>query len=306
MITIALLIFLVTLIVSDQVVKFLSNKIKEFQSIKFSFLVVISLYLSLLYLDITKYNKFFIIVLGIQAILFLQVFLERIIKIYVDGEENKIALMNSVMRFLIWIFGGLFILSNIGIDITSVMAGLGIGGIAFAFAIQNILSDLFSSFAIYLDKPFEIGDFIVLGEHMGIVEKIGIKTTRIRSLQGEEIVIANRELTSARIQNFKKMKKRRSLFTVSVGYNTTTQQIEKINQGIEKIITSKNEVEFDRVHFIKFNDFSLDFEVSYYVLSGDFVKFLDIQQDILIDIKKMFEKEKIEIPFPTQTLHIKK
>ena len=212
--------------------------------------------------------------------------------------------LNTIARSVLWIIGILFILSNMGINITSVMAGLGIGGIAIALALQNILSDLFSSFAIYFDKPFEVGDFIVVGDKIGVVEKIGIKTTRIKALQGEEIVISNQELTTSQIQNFKKLKERRVTFTFGLTYDTSVEKIQKAKTITGAIFEEIKEARFDRCHFYRFEDSSLFFETVYYVNSGDYNMYMDIQEKINLDIKESFEKEDISMAFPTRTIHM--
>ncbi|RMD61247.1 mechanosensitive ion channel family protein, partial [Candidatus Parcubacteria bacterium] len=170
--------------------------------------------------------------------------------------------------------------------------------------VQNILSDLFSSFTILVDKPFVPGDFIVVGEHMGVVEKIGIKTTRLRALQGEEIVISNRELTATRIQNFKRMKARRVLFRIGVVYETPSELLEQIPDLVRDIIARQKNVAFDRAHFSSFDDSSLTFEIVYYVNSGDYKEYMDVHQRILFAIKREFERRGISMAYPTRTVYL--
>lgn len=252
-----------------------------------------------------------VIWISYQAVLVFQVFIDRGLQSFIVKESDsgsQVAMSNigKIVKVIVWFFAALFALSNIGINVTSVMAGLGIGGIAIAFALQNILSDLFSSFAIFFDKPFAIGDFIIVGEHMGVVENIGIKTTRLRALQGEEIVISNRELTTSKIQNFKKLKKRRIVFHFGVTYDTSLDKLKKIPEMIKRIVDGKELAEIDRAHFFKFADYSLDFEVVYYFLSADYNEYMDTHENILFDIKDKFEKEDIQMAFPTQTVILEK
>ncbi len=223
-----------------------------------------------------------------------------------DRERSAIGTIVKFSKGLLWLFAGLVALSTMGVNITAIVAGMGIGGIAIAFALQNILNDLFSSFAIYFDKPFVEGDFIIVGEKTGVVEKIGVKTTRLRALQGEEIVISNRELTSVQIHNFKKMQRRRANFDFGVIYETSSKKLEKIPGIVEKIIEKEELADFDRAHFNKFGDFSLDFSVVYYIKSADFIDYMNTHQSILFKIKKEFEKETISMAFPTQTVYINK
>lgn len=222
------------------------------------------------------------------------------------AEKEAIETIGKIVKGVLWVIGALVILQNLGIQVTSLIAGLGIGGIAIAFALQNILGDLFSSFAIIFDKPFEPGDFIVVGEHSGVVQEIGIKTTRIKALQGEEIVISNTELTNARIQNFKKLSERRVAFMVGVAYETDTKKLKKIPGMVEKIISPLDQVRFDRAHLHQFGDSSLNFEIVYFIDSSDYAFYMDTHQSILLAIKDGFDTQKIEIAYPTQTLYLRK
>ena len=225
-----------------------------------------------------------------------------------DNSQNTsmILVFGTIFKIAIWAIISLTILSNLGIEITPLIAGLGVGGIAIAIALQSVLSDLFSAFAIYFDKPFKEGDFIIIGNDMGTVTKIGIKTTRIATLQGQELVISNSELTSSRINNYKKMERRRIAFAFGIKYDTPTNKMKKINEIVKKIIEKTKLATFDRIHFKEFGDFSLSYEVVYYVESADYNIYMDVQQEINLAIKESFEKEKIEFAFPTRTLHIEK
>jgi len=225
----------------------------------------------------------------------------------VDYEDKKVAAVFSVfIKIILWSLGGLLILSNLGFDVTSLIAGLGIGGLAISLALQSILGDLFSSLSIAVDKPFEEGDFIVAGDHKGTVKHIGIKSTRIQALQGEEIVISNSELTTARVQNFRKLQKRRVVFNIGVTYSTPKEKLEKVPGIIKNCVESAEKTEFDRAHFSEFGDFSLNFEVVYFILSNDYVEYMDAQQTMNLAIVEGFEKEGIEIAFPTQTVFVEK
>ncbi len=215
-------------------------------------------------------------------------------------------LLSKITKIVLWVIAIIIILQNLGYNISTLAAGLGIGGLAIAFAIQNILGDIFASFSIYFDRPFQIGDFIIVGSDMGTVKKIGIKSTRIQTLQGEELVISNKELTEIRIHNYKKMEKRRIVFTFGVVYKTPTEKVRKIPDIVKNIINSVNLAETDRVHFNKFGDSSLNFEVVYYLNSSDYNEYMDVQQQINLAIKQEFEKEKVEFAYPTQTVFINK
>lgn len=211
-----------------------------------------------------------------------------------------------ILQIIIWTAGILFLIDNLGYDITTIIAGLGVGGIAIALAAQTILGDLFSYLVIFFDKPFEIGDFIIVDDKMGTVEYIGIKTTRLRTLGGEQLICSNKDLTDSRVHNYKRMLERRVVFGFGVVYNTPATKLKMIPQLVKQIIVSAENTRFDRGHFKSFGDFSLDFEVVYYVLSPDYNLYMDIQQEINLKLFEIFEKEQIEFAFPTQTVLLDK
>lgn len=245
----------------------------------------------------------------IRSINLLAVF---ILNSYYHGREGEMMSTNMIyaIRLIIniglWVLGLIMILSNLGVEVTSLIASLGIGGIAVALAVQNILGDVFSSFTIYFDKPFEIGDFIIVGKDMGVVKKIGIKSTRLTSLQGEEIVISNKELTSVRVQNFKKMEMRRIVFKFGVIYGTSVDKLKKAQEIVKNVISGIEDLRFDRCHFFEFGDFSLNYEVVYFVKTNDYNLYMDKQMAINLGVKEAFEKEGIEMAFPTQTVYLEK
>jgi len=211
-----------------------------------------------------------------------------------------------VVKLIVWAVAIIFFLDNMGFKISAVIAGLGIGGVAVALAAQAVLKDLFSYFSILFDRPFEIGDFIIIGEYLGCVEHIGIKTTRIRSLGGEQLVFSNSDLTDSRVRNYKRMQKRRVVFKLGVTYQTPLNKLKEIPAIIQKVIEEVENTTFDRAHFSSYADFSLVFEVVYYVLSSDYNKYMDIQQEINFGINKEFATRKIEFAYPTQTVYVNK
>jgi small-conductance mechanosensitive channel len=224
------------------------------------------------------------------------------------GEEKARQLrgMTVLINIFVWVIGIVFLMDNLGFDISAVIAGLGIGGIAIALAAQAILGDLFSYFVIFFDRPFEVGDFITVQDKVGTVEYTGIKTTRVRALTGEQLVFSNTDLTNSRIHNFKKMNERRVLFRLGVIYQTTAAQLEDIPKLVREIIENHNDVRFDRGHFATYGDFSLNFEFVYFVIGSDYVKYMDTQQSINLKIYAEFEKRGIEFAYPTQTLFVNK
>jgi small-conductance mechanosensitive channel len=218
--------------------------------------------------------------------------------------ESSLNALMPAIRIALWAMGVVFLLDNFGLDIAAVVAGLGIGGIAIALAAQGVLQDLFSYFSIILDTPFEIGDFIIVGDSIGTVEYIGIKTTRIRSLDGEQLVIANTDLTASRIRNFKRMRTRRIVFRIGVTYETGLDRLKEIPGLIKDIVERTDNVTFDRAHFAAYGDFSLNFEVVYIVTSSDFALYMDAQQSINLALKQAFAERGIEFAYPTQVTYL--
>jgi small-conductance mechanosensitive channel len=278
------------------------------------FFLVLSVYMGSLKLALPETtgnilkNAFVIVSLVQVAILVsytINFWIERYRKQKIESNAEAVTTLSSVgfvLKMMIWIIFVLIALDNIGVNITTFIAGLGIGGIAVALAVQNILGDLFASFSIVLDKPFVIGDFIIVDDHLGTVENIGLKTTKIRSLSGEQLVFSNTDLLKSRIRNFKRMYERRVVFAIGVLYQTPHEMLSEIPKMIYEIINSKAQVRFDRAHFKEYGDYSLKFEVVYWIQSPDYNLYMDIQQAINLDIFKQFNEAGIEFAYPTQTL----
>ena len=214
-------------------------------------------------------------------------------------------LLNFIARVAVWLIVLLLVLDNLGVNITALVAGLGVGGIAVALAMQTILGDLFASLAIVLDKPFVVGDFLIIGDLMGSVEYVGLKTTRLRSLSGEQLVFSNSDLLSSRIRNYGRMYERRVQFDIGVTYQTPRDKLLRIPPIIKAAVTQHTDTRFDRSHFKQYGDFALVFESVYFVLGPDYNRYMDIQQAINLHIHEQFEKAGIEFAYPTQTLLVK-
>ena len=211
--------------------------------------------------------------------------------------------MLIVVKGFVWVVGLLTLARNFGFDVTTLLASLGVGGIAIALASQAILGDLFSYLVIFFDKPFEIGDFVILSpEVMGTIEYIGIKTTRIRSLSGEQLILSNTNMTNSTIRNYKRMEQRRVVFQVGVVYQTPYNLLQQIPAMLKEIVLKQQRVRFDRAHLQEYGPYSINFEVVYFVNDPDFNLFMDLQQAVLFDIHEEFSKHRIEFAFPTQTL----
>lgn len=237
---------------------------------------------------------------------------ELILKSYLRKQENgeeKIRQISGIMlmiNMVVWVIGLLMLFDNLGYNVTTIIAGLGIGGIAIALAAQNILGDLFNYFVIFFDRPFEVGDFITIDDKKGTVEHIGIKTTRFKSLNGEQLVLSNSDLTKSRLHNYKRMQRRRIVFTIGVTYQTKAEQLHEIPELLKQFITEHRKVTFERAHFFSYGASSLNFEIVYFVESPEYNEYMDIQQSVNLKIFEEFEKRGIQFARPTQTVFLEK
>lgn len=224
-----------------------------------------------------------------------------------ENGETKLKQIGGIMvvlKILVWSAGLLLFFSNLGYNVTTVLTGLGIGGIAIALAAQNILGDLFNYFVIFFDRPFEVGDFITVDDKKGTVENIGIKTTRIRSITGEQLIIANSNLTGSRIHNFKRLESRRVVFTIGVVYGLPLEKLKLIPNMIRTIVQKSELVRFDRVHFANYGNYSINYEVVFFVDTPEYNTYMDILQQINFDIYEQFAAAKIDFASPLPTLTI--
>lgn len=279
-------------------------------------LFALALYVASLVLSLPPTAEKVITTIAIVSVLLQAAFWgNRLIGFYIADYTRKqaevdastattISALGFLGRLALWVVVVLLALDNMGINITALIAGLGVGGIAVALAVQNILGDLFASLSIVLDKPFVIGDFIIVDNYMGTVEHIGLKTTRIRSLFGEQLVFSNNDLLQSRIRNFKRMYERRVVFMIGVTYQTPYEKLKRIPGIIREIIESQELVRFDRAHFKEYGNFSLNYEVVYWVLNPDYNVYMDIHQNINLELYRRFQEEGIEFAYPTQTVFV--
>lgn len=223
-----------------------------------------------------------------------------------EHTESMVRIFRAILWAVLWVMVALFILSNQGVNITSLIASLGVGGIAVALALQNVLSDLFASFSIFLDSPFKVGDYIKFGAQDGVVEKIGIRSTRVRTLLGEQLIVPNQQLINAEIQNFRRMKRRREVMNIGVVYELKSTVLEQIPAMIEEIVTSVDHTEFDRSHLSGFGDSAILFETVYYVDVPDYATYMDVKQAVHLKLFERFEQEGIGFAYPTQTVYVQK
>lgn len=278
------------------------------------FIYIVAFYVGLQYLKMPgRAEKIFHIAVTVVSVFFIIRIITSIIgysfeRFKSSGNKDHSQVKQAkgillIVKIIIWIIGIVFMMDNLGYDITAIIAGLGVGGIAIALAAQAVLADLFSYLVIFFDKPFEIGDFIVLGDKSGVVEYVGIKTTRLKTLSGEQLIVSNTDLTSSRVQNFKRMEKRRIVFPLGVTYETSAEKLKKIPVIVKALFEGNEDIEFDRAHFSGFGDFSLNFEIVYYVLTSDYVIYMNNHQALCMDIFEAFEREEIEFAYPTQKIY---
>ncbi len=293
--------------------------IRLLKGIPWSFYVLASLFMGLQFMAVPAFLNdalgyavmivsVYYVILSSQILIdyFRDKLIERRVKTDPKEDPSFIKLLAQIVKVSMWVVGVLLILQNVGINVTALIAGAGIGGLAIALAAQNILDDIFASFSIHFDKPYQIGDFIIIGDDLGMVKKIGIKTSRIDTLRGEELVVSNKEMTSTRIHNFGKMPHRRIDFTFGVTYDTPADKLRWIPGKVKEIIEAQELTRFDRAHFKKFGDSSLVFESVYYLNSSEYNKYMDTQQNINLAIKEELEANGIEFAFPTRTIYMVK
>jgi small-conductance mechanosensitive channel len=278
-------------------------------------LYLLVVYLALNYLSFpAKVEKILsnaaIVAITILVIRLLSSVILLLLKGYLERQEHgqdkvrQLAGLMIIVNIVIWTMGILFLFDNMGYNVSALITGLGIGGIAVALAAQNILGDLFNYFVIFLDRPFEVNDFVTVDDKSGTIEYIGVKTTRILSLTGEQLVFANSDLTKSRIHNYKRMETRRAVFSVMVAYEISAAQLKEIPEILKKIVQEQRMVKFDRAHWVSFGPSSLNFEIVYMVLSSDYNTYMDIQQAINIRIFETFEQLGIAFAKPTSQVYL--
>ncbi|GIW62644.1 MAG: large conductance mechanosensitive channel protein MscL [Patescibacteria group bacterium] len=324
--------YLLIEVVKDLIVKYLHNIVTKTKKLQFddeivktiaetpNYLILLisikisTLFVSQLPFDIGKIlNSGLFIAIVIELGKISNKIIEAAYKNIITTKKNQhldktlLLLTKRLTKILIWILLGLLTLQNLGYNVSTLIAGLGIGGIAIAFALQNILSDIFASFSIFFDRPFEINDYIVVGNNKGVVKNIGIKTTRITSLEGQEVIIPNKELTETIVENYGRIKNRRISLKLTIEYNTTNQKLKKAIEIIKDAIEKQKEVEkIDWVVFKSFSDSALVIEAVYYLKNADYLAYLKTQESINFEIKEKFEQEKIEFAYPSQTVYLRK
>jgi len=282
---------------------------------RFFFLLIIGIYLGSLVLTLPEGDQSildktiriaFFLQLGFWGMGLITFYVKRGVSGKLDEDQGESATtidaFGLVAKIALWVLVGLLILDNLGVKINSLIASLGIGGIAVALAVQNVLGDLFASLSIAMDKPFAMGDFIVVDEFAGTVEDIGLKSTRVRSLSGEELVFSNSDLLNSRIRNYKRLQERRIDFTFGVSYETPHETLQRIPSMVEDVVQSLEEVRFDRAHLKTLGDFALIFEGVYFVERPDYNFYMDVQEAINLALYRRFEEENIELPYPTQKI----
>ncbi len=250
-----------------------------------------------------------LIALILQAAIWAQTAIMTVLDSQRDRAEHAsrrtvLAAFGFVSKVVIWSFVLIILLANLGVEVTGLVAGLGIGGVAAALAVQNVLGDFISSVSLLFDRPFDIGDFIIVGSELGTVERLNLRSTRVRALGGQQIIFPNSDLIKSRIHNYGRMMERRILFDFSITYETPYDTLRRVPGMVREVIESCEGVRFDRSHFKRHGAYALEFENVYYVLTGDYGAYMDRQQEINLEIHRRFEEEGIQFALPTQTLHL--
>lgn len=325
---VVLLIFLIALILRNWLIRRVSTQNGTSRNVLQSFIVsaivqtrayfvlVVALYAGSLIVDLTAVleDVLEMVIITVALIQFgfwitslINFWINRRIREELERNNTNATTLSGlgmVARIILWSLIVLMILENVtGIEVNTLVASLGITGVAVALAVQNILSDLFASLSITLDRPFVIGDSINVGEFNGTVEHIGLKSTRVRSLSGEQLIFSNSDLLSSRVRNYKRMERRRVAFFLNLSYMTPPEKVEKVPKILSEIISRQPQVTFDRAHFKEFRDSSLNFEVVYYVENPDYLLYMDIQQAINLDILRRFSEEEVEFAYPAQIIY---
>lgn len=283
---------------------------------KWLFILIVALFVGTVVIDLPSATRLSIHSIAIVALLIqaglwggaiLQVVIEQYRQRQMDTNPASVTtlnVLNFVSKILLWSLVLLLVLDNLGVNITALVAGMGVGGIAVALAVQTILGDLFASLSIVMDKPFVVGDFLIVSDLMGSVEYVGLKTTRLRSLSGEQLIFSNSDLLNSRIRNYGRMYERRVVFNIGVTYQTPRDRLIKIPTIVREAVERQDKSRFDRSHFKEYGDFALLFESVYYVLGPDYNEYMDIQQAINLHVHERFEQEGIEFAYPTQKVYV--
>ena len=273
--------------------------------------LAVASYLGALVLELTDKQRLIVSRVAIAAIILqLAIWGDTLLRAWrdhyvnADGRKASRTVVCFLLRLALWVIAVLMVLDNFGFNITALVASLGIGGVAVALAVQNILGDLFASLSIMLDKPFEIGDFIIVGDVLGSVEHIGLKTTRLRGLGGEQVIFSNGDLLKSRIHNHKRMDTRRVAFVLRVAYGSSEEQLARIPALIREVVSADPQAAFERAHFFNYGEWSLNFEVVYHFQSPDYLAHMDTQQAILLEIYRRFEREQIRFAHPLSIVRL--
>jgi len=299
------------LIVKRKFNKILADTLKNS---KFWFFAAIALFFGVKNLNLGQFHflplQILILTTFLQAGIWLSVIFKDLLVNWSEKNNPNASknagfiIISGFGHFLIWSAILLLILDNLGVKVVSLMAGLGVGGIAVALAVQKILGDLFASISIMIDKPFEIGDFIAVGEFRGTVESIGIKTTRLRSLTGEQVIISNTDILDSRINNLKRMEERRIVLNFGVSYKTSRENLEKIIELVKNIIDNQSDARLERGNLKSFDASSIDYEFVYWVTKPDFPTYMNVQEKINLAMIDAFAKINVEMARPTQAVFV--
>ncbi len=296
--------------------EFLEIPMQVLSRTTFAFLIAVSLYFALRSLDIGEaLTKVINSAITITAFVQFGLWAAAAVHAWIDRRRStaadravvgSLSIISFIAGVVIWALVLLATLDNLGVRVTALVASLGIGGVAVALALQNVLGDLFASLSIALDRPFVVGDFLALDTFLGSVEYIGIKTTRLRSLDGEQIILSNSDILKSRVRNYGRMTERRVQFNTRLHYSTPVDLIEKVPRIIREIVESQKGTRLDRSHFLKHGDAGPEFETVYFMLTADYNQYMDIQQNINLQMHRRFNELGIDFAYPTQKVMVLK
>lgn len=274
------------------------------------FMLAVAIYLAMRWLEVPERldrvaHTVFLVIVWLQLGLWATAAVRHLIDTRrgreLPGAEGAASL--NILRFvgvlIVWIVALLMLLTNLGVKIGPLVAGLGIGGVAIALAVQNLLGDLFASLSIALDKPFRVGDYLVVGDERGTVEQVGIKSTRLRSVTGEQIVMANGDLLRSRLRNYGLLPERRAELNLRIAYETPRALVGEVPSIIESAVRAEKNTRFERAHFARYGDYALLFEAVYFVQDRDYNVFMDAQQSINLRLLDEFARRGITLAYPT-------
>jgi len=292
-------------ILKSLMIRFFKKNVGEFaakfiEQFGWPFTIFLSLLISLQFIDTTFISEKYLflvpfVIISYYSLKIIQLFLDLLLKPKDEEFAVIIKFVRNAITWIIWFIVLVLVLKNLGFNVSTLVTSFGVLSIALAFTVQNILMDIFSYFSIYLDKPFKVGDFIIVGNESGTVKKVGLRSTRVLSLKGEELIFSNRKLTENVIHNYRRMVKRRKTFEIRVSQETSLENLKKLLEELKKVVEEEEITEVERIHFREIFEAFYVFEAVYYIKSNDYNIYMDVQENINFKIKEFLEKNNIQL-----------